>query len=251
MHATPAPAELGRFLHASLLDPAEESLADPIENRARRITVCLITLVAGALTLRWSLSVAPGDPLFYPATAALALLWLVGARLSGPVAPGHARPRHGHTPTRGVVQSLVWGGLLLVLFLAGAIVVSRIPQLEAPVQQLLDHARRGSLPLVAVLTAVNGLGEEYFFRGALFQALPHRRHTMNRVVVSTLAYSVVTAFSGIPLLVLAAAMLGALVGLQRRATGGFLAPTVTHLVWSLGMLFLLPGALTLGGRLLG
>ena len=35
------------------------------------------------------------------------------------------------------------------------------------------------------------------------------------------------------------------------ATGGFLAPTITHLVWSLGMLFLLPGALDLGGRLFG
>lgn len=247
MTLTSARDELSRFVHASLLDPAVESDADVRENRTRRVAVCAVALVAGALTLRWSLGVEPGDALFYPATAALALIWMVGARLSGPVAPGHARPRHGQTPTHGVVQSLVWGGLLLLLFLAGALVVSRIPVLAGPVQDLLDHARRGSLPLVALLTAVNGLGEEYFFRGALFQAIPRR----NRVILSTVLYAVVTAFSGIPLLVLAAAMLGLLVSLQRRATGGFLAPTITHLVWSLGMLFLLPGAMSLGERVLG
>lgn len=140
----------------------------------------------------------------------------------------------------------MWGLSLLVLFLAGAVVVSRIPVLSTPVQQLLDHARRGSLPLVAVLTAFNGLGEEYFFRGALFQALPKR----HRVLFSTLVYGVVTVFSGVPLLVLAALMLGALTALQRRATGGYLAPMVTHLTWSLGMLFLLPSALALGQRML-
>ena len=49
-----------------------------------------------------------------------------------------------------------------------------------------------------------------------------------------------------PLLVFAAAVLGAVVGLQRRVTGGVLGPIVTHLIWSLGMLFLLPYALHLG-----
>ncbi|NLJ53774.1 MAG: hypothetical protein GX344_06530 [Intrasporangiaceae bacterium] len=50
----------------------------------------------------------------------------------------------------------------------------------------------------------------------------------------------VTAASGIPLLVFAAVILGVAVGLQRRVTGGVLAPIITHLIWSLGMLFLLP-----------
>lgn len=49
----------------------------------------------------------------------------------------------------------------------------------------------------------------------------------------------------------AAVMLGILTGLQRRATGGFVAPTVSHLTWSLGMLFLLPGTLDLTSRVLG
>ena len=38
----------------------------------------------------------------------------------------------------------------------------------------------------------------------------------------------------------AAILLGVVVGLQRRATGGILAPILTHLVWSVTMLYALP-----------
>ena len=38
-----------------------------------------------------------------------------------------------------------------------------------------------------------------------------------------------------------------LVGLQRRVTGGVLAPIITHLVWSLGRLLLLPPLLAWAG----
>ena len=47
--------------------------------------------------------------------------------------------------------------------------------------------------------------------------------------------------------VLPATALGLLTAQQRRVTGGVLGPIVSHLTWSLGMLFLLPTALTLGG----
>jgi membrane protease YdiL (CAAX protease family) len=42
------------------------------------------------------------------------------------------------------------------------------------------------------------------------------------------------------MLALAGLLLGALVGLERRATGGILAPIITHVVWSSSMLFVLP-----------
>jgi hypothetical protein len=40
--------------------------------------------------------------------------------------------------------------------------------------------------------------------------------------------------------VFAATVLGVLVGLQRRVSGGVLAPMLTHITWSLGMLLILP-----------
>jgi membrane protease YdiL (CAAX protease family) len=135
-----------------------------------------------------------------------------------------------------VVQSLALGLILLGAFLAGAILVAGVPELRDPVQRLLDHVRLGSLPLVAVITAVNGIAEELYFRGALFAALPIRR----AILGTTLIYGLTVLPTMIPLLVFAGFVLGLVVGLQRRVTGGVLGPIVTHLTWSLGMLFLLP-----------
>jgi membrane protease YdiL (CAAX protease family) len=129
--------------------------------------------------------------------------------------------------------------MLLALFLVGAVLVARVPFLREPVQELLDHAEFGSLAVVAVITAFNGIAEELYFRGALYAGVG-RRHA---VATTTVVYALVTAASGIPLLVLAAAVVGLVVGLQRRVTGGILGPVVTHLTWSLGMLFLLPPVL--------
>jgi hypothetical protein len=42
------------------------------------------------------------------------------------------------------------------------------------------------------------------------------------------------------MLVFAAAVLGVLVGMQRRVSGGVLAPMLTHVTWSTGMLLVLP-----------
>ena len=63
------------------------------------------------------------------------------------------------------------------------------------------------------------------------------------MLISTLLYALTTVVSASVMLVLAVAVLGTLVGLQRRVTGGVLGPIITHLTWSLGMLFLLPHAL--------
>jgi membrane protease YdiL (CAAX protease family) len=58
--------------------------------------------------------------------------------------------------------------------------------------------------------------------------------------VTTLAYTVATLATGNLMLGFAAVVLGAVVGLQRRASGGILAPILTHVTWSLSMLFALP-----------
>jgi membrane protease YdiL (CAAX protease family) len=42
------------------------------------------------------------------------------------------------------------------------------------------------------------------------------------------------------MLAFAAVVLGVVVGLERRASGGVLAPILTHCAWSLTMLFALP-----------
>jgi uncharacterized protein len=60
------------------------------------------------------------------------------------------------------------------------------------------------------------------------------------VLISTVLYAVATIGGGNPLLVFAAVVLGTVVALRRRASGGILGPILTHITWSRSMLFVLP-----------
>ncbi len=233
--------EVRSFVRAALVLPVPRDHTESDAAFRRRRVVAVITLVVGSVVLTLALRIPPGDSAFYLATAGLALVWAIGAFASGPLHLGRARTRSGGD-ARPIVQSLALGGLLLVVFLLGGAVIAHIPFLRDPVSNLLDHARLGSLPVVAVITAFNGISEELYFRGALYAAVG-RRHA---VLVTTVVYALTTVGSGIPLLVLAAGLLGLLTGLQRRVTGGILGPVITHLTWSLGMLFLLPTVLSSG-----
>ncbi len=235
-------AELRRFAVAALVDPVARDHGEGDRALRRRRVVAAATFLVGSTVLAVALRIPGGDPAFYAATAGLAAVWTGGAFASGPLHLGRAHTRAGTDPARPVVQSLALGALLVGVFLVGALVLGRIPPLRDPVERLLDHARLGSLLLVALLTAVNGVAEELYFRGALYAAIG-RRHA---VAVSTALYVLTSLGSGIPLLVLAAPALGLVTGLQRRVTGGVLGPIITHITWSLGMLLLLPTALRIG-----
>ena len=87
-----------------------------------------------------------------------------------------------------------------------------------------------------LIALVNGVAEELFFRGALYTALGG----FHPVAISTLLYAIATSATGNPMLGFAALVLGAVCGLQRRATGGVLAPVLTHVVWGLIMVLALP-----------
>lgn len=232
-------AELRAFVNAALIQKVDRDHRDPDDVFRRRQVVVAVTFVIGSAVLAWALRITPGDPLFYVATLGLAAVWIVGALLSGPLHAGMGRTRRGEQ-ARPVVQSLALGALLLAVFLLGALVVARIPLLREPVDQLLDHARFGSFTAVLAITFLNGVVEEIYFRGALYAAIP--RHP---VALTTALYALTTVGSGVPLLVFAAAVIGVVTGLQRRVTGGFLGPIITHVVWSTGMLVLLPPALSL------
>lgn len=239
-------SELRAFVRASLVRPVPRDHQESDAAFRRRRVVAAITLVLGAVALAVALRIEPGDPLFYLATLLVAVIWSAGALASGTLHVGWAHTRDQRT-ARPVVQSLTLGVALLLVFLLGAIVVGAVPWLRGPVDDLLDHARYGSLPLVALLTALNGVAEELYFRGGLYAAVG-RRHP---VAITTVIYALTTVGTGVPLLVLAALALGLVTGLQRRVTGGVLGPIITHLTWSLGMLLLLPYGLDLSDRIFG
>ena len=202
----------------------------------RRQLVCAIVVVVGAVVLGVSLRIEPGSTWFIPATLLLALVWAVGAFASGPLHLG--RIGTGRTPGRPVLQPLLVGAALAAVFCAGAFVVRLIPPLADQVRHVLAFADQGAGPLLLLTTVLNGIAEELFFRGGLYAAIPRRQ-----VVVTTIAYTIATAATGNVMLAFAAAFLGVVVGLQRRASGGVLAPIITHLIWSVTMLYALPAIL--------
>ena len=84
---------------------------------------------------------------------------------------------------------------------------------------------------------INGIAEELFFRGALYTALGK----WYAALVSTAIYVVTTgATTGNPMLGFAAIIVGAVCAFERRATGGVLAPMLTHFFWGLIMVLALP-----------
>lgn len=217
--------------------------SSPSPLRAERVT-CVVSLVVGAVVLGWSLSIAPGDAMFYMATALLACVWLIGAvvsqRVSGvSLRPGRQGADAGRDAPREAVLGVVVGVGVVGVFLVGALLLTRIPPLRDPVEALLDHTDRGVFVLVLLLALLNGWAEELFFRGALFDAL--RGH--HPAVVSTLVYTAVTAASGIWMLAFAGLVLGGVAAWLRVRTGGVTASVALHLTWLLGMIVLLPPAL--------
>ncbi|MDN5796177.1 MAG: CPBP family glutamic-type intramembrane protease [Intrasporangium sp.] len=233
--------EVRRFLHAALVQPVptEARESDPREVRRRRI-VAAVTIAAGGAVLAVTLRLEAGSPLFLPLGFALGALWTGGAFASGPLHLGSGHTRAGGR-SRPIVQSLALAVLLLAVFLAGAVLVARMPLLRNPVLALLEHGRAGPLPVVLALTTTSGVAEELFFRGALQTALPAN----HAIAGTTTLYALTTLGSGVPLLVLAALVLGLVTALQRRVTGGVLGPAITHVTWSTGMLLLLAPALNL------
>jgi hypothetical protein len=101
---------------------------------------------------------------------------------------------------------------------------------------VLNYAEHGSDSWVLATTLANGVAEEVFFRGALFTVLgsPHP------VTGSTAVYMLTTCATRNPALVVAAGVMGTVFAVQRRSSGGLLAPMLTHVTWSALMVRFLP-----------
>jgi membrane protease YdiL (CAAX protease family) len=201
----------------------------------RRRKVVAVTAVAGASLLGTSLSTTPGSPRFYRLTAATAATWVAGSLLSGPLHLGRAFGP-GDRLRRPVVVPTLLGLLAFAPFYGCALVCRRIPPLNRMLTSILAYAHQGSAGPVLATTLLNGAAEEVFFRGALYASVSGR----TPAVVATGTYVLATTATRNPMLVAASAVMGAVFALQRRATGGIQASTITHLVWSALMLRFLP-----------
>ncbi|MBS44350.1 MAG: CPBP family intramembrane metalloprotease [Nocardioides sp.] len=199
----------------------------------RRQVVTGVVVLVGAVVLGVLLRLEQGSPWFIAMSFVLAGVWTAGAFASGPLHLGRIIKKD--IAERPIVQPILVGAALALVFVLGALVVREIPWLADQVRGVLGFATEGYLPVLVVVTAVNGIAEELFFRGAAYAAI-----TRHPVTWTTVMYTIATLATGNVMLAFAAIILGFLVGLERRASGGILAPILTHCTWSLSMLFLLP-----------
>ena len=197
----------------------------------RRQRVVLGTSLLGSAVLNRTFAQKPGSRSFYAHTAAAAATWVVGGLASGQLHLGRDADRSRPVLTPALTGAGAFAGLY-----AAGVAAKRIPFLERHVQHVLTFAEQGDRLPVYLTTIGNGLAEEVFFRGGVYAAVPEP----HQVAVTTAAYTLATVPTKNPALVLAAAGMGTLFALQRRASGGIQAPMITHATWSALLLRFLP-----------
>jgi membrane protease YdiL (CAAX protease family) len=191
--------------------------------------------VGAAALLRSSFAAKAGSARFYLLTISLAGTWTGGALAAGPVQwrGDRWRNRPASAARALIVVPVVTGAATFAVFYGVARVARRHRALRRAIASVLRYAEDGSTPLVMLIASGSGVAEELFFRGALWSGPRPLRTT-------TLAYAASTAATGNPALVLAGLITSVIFGWQRDATGGVLAPAVTHVTWSVLMLRYLP-----------
>jgi membrane protease YdiL (CAAX protease family) len=185
--------------------------------------------LGAAALLRSSFAAKAGSTSFYLLTTALAGVWTGGALGAGPI------PWRGNnqTKTAEIVVPAITGAATFAVFYGAARVARHHRTLRHAIASVLHYADAGSTPLVMLIASGSGVAEELFFRGALWTG-------PNPLRTTTVAYAASTAATGNPVLVLAGLITSVIFGWQRDATGGVLAPAVTHVTWSVLMLRYLP-----------
>jgi membrane protease YdiL (CAAX protease family) len=176
--------------------------------------------LGAAALLRFTFAAKAGSARFYLLTTGLAGTWTAAALSTGPI-PWRGdvwRERPGGGARALVVVPVVTGAATFAVFYGAARVARRHRALHRAIASVLGYAHAGSTPLVMLIASGSGVAEELFFRGALWSG-PHPLRT------TTLAYAASTA-----------AITSVIFGWQRDATGGVLAPAVTHITWSVLML---------------
>ena len=222
---------------SELFDPPVET--GPVEAASvvtRRRAVVAATLVAGTAVLAGTLAAPSGSGLFFGFGLAVAALWSAGSLVSGPIHRARRQDGPGRAGQLAIPASVLLGVALFGAFLAAKLVADRIPVLASNVSSVLARADAGPRVLVLVVALVNAVGEELFFRGALHSAAG----THHAALWSTAAYCIVTIATLNLALVAAALVMGTVFTLERRATGGVLAPLLTHVSWSALMILFLP-----------
>ena len=230
----PSPARWTRSV-AGIVNVAVPHNEPPASVRRRRIVVAIVLLL-GAAALGLALRRHPGESSFY---------WLVAGAGGGVGARGvrlravasRRRPLAWSQPAPGGQRHRDRPAARRRLR------ARRVDRPRDPGRRRADHPPaalhatrdRGGSPWPSRCSAA--IAEELFYRGALYTALG-RHHPLLISTVDVRGRDAGQCRN--PMLAFAAIILGTVCALERRATGGVLAPILTHFVWTLVVLLALP-----------
>jgi len=190
--------------------------------------VLLLTLVAAAVLTGKVYDARPGSGRAWLLTYLLAAVLLAGSVLSGGLPRAHRRGKHP------VVRPFLTALALWLAFLVGGFVLRLLPVFDHGVRQILTRASASGVLAVACGLVVAAFAEEVFYRGAVFERF-------RTPVLTAVVFHVVATLPARNLALSCAAVgLGLVLGLQRRTSGGWWVPAVTHASWSLLMVWFTP-----------
>lgn len=149
--------------------------------------------------------------------------------------------RLGRMGIREAVCSASCAALLYALFFAGGL-LSKMIGFWGGVASVYEMIG-GGLHLAPALAWI-GFMEEVYWRGGLQEGL-FSRAARRPWLVSSLAYSAVHIFTGNPVLVAAALVVGLVLGYEARRCG-VAASSLTHVLWLYAVILVAPVTLLLG-----
>ncbi|GGG71825.1 type II CAAX prenyl endopeptidase Rce1 family protein [Corynebacterium pelargi] len=194
------------------------------------ILIHALVLCAGGFFLGVALHSDFDSLRFNVSALCMAGVWLLGFAVKP------ARISRSDFSARALRPAVLAACALVCITLVGALIVPSLPWLEARVLGLLSQLRGPSVWTLALIAAVGGIAEELYFRGTLFDALPRSVAALG----TTVAYIAVVCASGMILLMLAAAALGALAAFLRARFDNVVACAMFHVAWSVPVLLIVP-----------
>ena len=151
------------------------------------VPTMIATLVCGSALLAATLAATVGTATFYAFGMASALTWIGGSLFCGGVA--YSDGRRGRA-SRQVALATLLGGGYFVAFVAIRQVADHLTLLGPSIDTVLERADAGPRAFVLAVAVVNGIGEEMFFRGVLYDALIRHRPIWSTTAIYGVATTV-------------------------------------------------------------
>ena len=150
-------------------------------------------------------------------------------------------PRTGSEWRRDILIGIACGAVMTAgTYVLYAIIERWIPSLAKSVNGLYANAGAASLTVALVATSMAVFAEELLWRGPLFRVLEHRTGRVMAIAISLGTYTLAQGGSRSLVVMLAAFICGAIWLTERLWTRSVVAPLLSHLMWTLIVVHLLP-----------